>query len=122
VDKRTLQHRRYPNVFGVGDINGTPAGKTAATMKKSAPIAMQNLVSVIEGKTPGEQFDCYTSCPLITDIGNAALIELNDELKLMPTLPLDSNWFPWYVKLYVLGPLYLTCRCCTGAYSHGRIV
>jgi len=25
----------------------------------------------------------------------------------MPTLPLDSNWFPWYVKLYVLGPLYL---------------
>jgi len=50
VDKRTLQHRRYPNVFGVGDINGTPAGKTAATMKKSAPIAMQNLVSVIEGK------------------------------------------------------------------------
>ena len=36
VDKATLQHRRYPNVFGLGDINGTPRGKTAATVKKSA--------------------------------------------------------------------------------------
>ena len=32
VDKSTLQHRRFPNVFGIGDINGTPRGKTAATV------------------------------------------------------------------------------------------
>ena len=38
VDKSTLQHRRFPNVFGIGDINGTPRGKTAATVKKSAPL------------------------------------------------------------------------------------
>lgn len=38
VDKKTLQHKRFANVFGIGDINGTPRGKTAATVKKSAPI------------------------------------------------------------------------------------
>jgi sulfide:quinone oxidoreductase len=118
VDKRTLQHRRYPNVFGVGDTNGTPAGKTAATVKKGTPIAMQNLVSVIDGKAPGEKFDGYTSCPLITDVGHAALIEFNDEFKLTPTLPLidplDSNWFAWSIKLYMLRPLYLQML-------HGRV-
>src|SRR5690606_22097565 len=46
VDKETLRHRRYPNVFGLGDINGTPRGKTAATVKKSAPIVTRNLVDV----------------------------------------------------------------------------
>jgi sulfide:quinone oxidoreductase len=118
VDKRTLQHRRYPNVFGAGDTNGTPAGKTAATVKKGTPIAMQNLVSFIDGKAPGEKFDGYTSCPMITDVGHAALIEFNDEFKLTPTLPLidplDSNWLAWSIKLYVLRPLYLQML-------HGRV-
>jgi sulfide:quinone oxidoreductase len=50
VDKATLQHRRYPNVFGIGDINGTPRGKTAATVKKSAPLVAHNLVQVIAGR------------------------------------------------------------------------
>jgi sulfide:quinone oxidoreductase len=118
VDKRTLQHKRYPNVFGVGDVNGTPAGKTAATVKKGTPIAMENLVSVIEGKAPAATFDGYTSCPMITEVGRAALIEFNDAFKLTPTIPLvdplSSNWFAWSVKLYALRPLYLQML-------HGRV-
>jgi sulfide:quinone oxidoreductase len=118
VDKRSLQHRRYPNVFGVGDTNGTPAGKTAATVKKGAPVAMENLVALIEGKSPSAQFDGYTSCPLITDIGHAALVEFNDQYQLTPTIPLvdplSSNRFVWSVKLYALRPLYLQML-------HGRV-
>lgn len=111
VDKRTLQHRRYPNVFGIGDVNGTPAGKTAATVKKGAPMAVDNLVATIEGRAPAASFDGYTSCPLITEVGRAALIEFNDQFQLTPTVPLvdpmSSSWFAWSVKLYVLRPLYL---------------
>jgi sulfide:quinone oxidoreductase len=111
VDKRTLQHRRHPNVFGIGDVNGTPAGKTAATVKKGAPIAVDNLVATIQGRAPAASFDGYTSCPLITEVGRAALIEFNDQFQLTPTVPLvdplSSNWFAWSVKLYVLRPLYL---------------
>lgn len=118
VDKRTLQHRRYPNVFGVGDTNGTPAGKTAATVKKGTPIAMENLVALIEGKAPAASFDGYTSCPLITEVGRAALIEFDDQYRLTPTIPLvdplSSNWFVWTVKMYALRPLYLQML-------HGRV-
>lgn len=111
VDKGTLQHRRYPNVFGVGDINGTPRGKTAATVKKSAPIVAGNLVDVIAGRAPSQTFDGYTSCPLIVREGSALLIEFDYEGRLTPSLPmiepLQESWFAWLMKTQLLKPAYI---------------
>jgi sulfide:quinone oxidoreductase len=111
VDKATLQHRRFPNVFGIGDINGTPRGKTAATVKKSAPLVARHLVQVIAGGKPGEVFDGYTSCPLLTREGSALLIEFDYEGRLTPTLPmvdpLQDSFFAWMMKTRMLKPAYL---------------
>lgn len=112
VDKRTLQHRRFPNVFGIGDINGTPRGKTAATVKKSAPLVAHNLVEVIAGRVANENFDGYTSCPLITREGSAMLIEFDYEGNLTPTLPmiepLQDSFFAWLMKVRMLKPAYIS--------------
>ncbi|MBT9499646.1 MAG: NAD(P)/FAD-dependent oxidoreductase [Burkholderiaceae bacterium] len=111
VDKSTLQHRRYPNVFGIGDINGTPRGKTAATVKKSAPLVAHNLVEVISGRKADETFDGYTSCPLITREGSAMLIEFDYEGRLTPFLPmiepLNDSFFAWLMKYRMLKPAYM---------------
>ena len=111
VDKATLQHRRYPNVFGLGDINGTPRGKTAATVKKSAPIVAQHVVDVISGRAPGEKFDGYTSCPMIVREGSAMLVEFDYEGKLTPSLPmidpLQESYFAWLMKVWMLKPAYM---------------
>jgi len=111
VDKDTLQHRRYKNVFGLGDINGTPRGKTAATVKKSAPIVAQHLADVIAGRAPGEKFDGYTSCPLIVREGSAMLIEFDYDGKLTPSLPmiepLQESYFAWLMKVRLLKPAYM---------------
>jgi sulfide:quinone oxidoreductase len=111
VDKTTLQHRRYPNVFGIGDINGTPRGKTAATVKKSAPIVAHNLVEQIAGRKPDQAFDGYTSCPLITREGSAMLIEFDYEGRLTPSLPmiepLNDSYFAWLMKYRMLKPAYM---------------
>lgn len=111
VDKGTLQHRRYPNVFGIGDINGTPRGKTAATVKKSAPLVAHNLVQVIAGRQADETFDGYTSCPLITREGSAMLIEFDYEGRLTPSLPmiepLNDSFFAWLMKYRMLKPAYM---------------
>lgn len=112
VDKSTLQHRRFPNVFGIGDINGTPRGKTAATVKKSAPLVAHNLVEVIAGRQANENFDGYTSCPLITREGSAMLIEFDYEGRLTPTLPviepLQDSFFAWLMKVRMLKPAYMS--------------
>jgi len=50
VDMHTLQHRRYPNVFGMGDVLGIPKGKTGGSARHHGPVVQENLVSVIEGK------------------------------------------------------------------------
>jgi len=111
VDKSTLQHKRFPNVFGIGDINGTPRGKTAATVKKSAPIVAHNLAAVIAGRAPDQTFDGYTSCPLITREGSALLIEFDYEGRLTPSLPmidpLQDSYLAWLMKYQLLKPAYL---------------
>jgi sulfide:quinone oxidoreductase len=36
LDKFTMQHVRYPNVFGLGDAGSTPNSKTGAAIRKQA--------------------------------------------------------------------------------------
>jgi sulfide:quinone oxidoreductase len=111
VDRATLQHRRYPNVFGIGDINGTPRGKTAATVKKSAPVVAGNLAALMAGRPPTETFDGYTSCPLIVREGSAMLIEFDYEGRLTPSLPmiepLQESYLAWLMKVRMLKPAYV---------------
>ena len=111
VDKETLRHRRFPNVFGIGDINGTPKGKTAATVKKSTPLVVQNLLDVIAGREPSQKFDGYTSCPLLLREGSALLVEFDYENRLTPSLPaidpLQDSYFAWVMKYRLLKPAYM---------------
>ncbi|WFE69679.1 hypothetical protein P8S54_05090 [Thiomicrospira sp. R3] len=97
-----MQHNLYPEVFGCGDVNGTPLGKTAATVKMSVPIVVNNLLSVIQGREPTARFNGYTSCPLITKIGSAMLIEFDYNRDLVPTYPFidpkQESWFAWKMK------------------------
>jgi sulfide:quinone oxidoreductase len=111
VDPKTLQHRRFSNVFGIGDINGTPRGKTAATIKKSAPLVTQHIIDAINNNSPTQEFDGYTSCPLLLKEGSAMLIEFDYEGRLTPSLPmiepLQASYFAWLMKYRMLKPAYM---------------
>lgn len=47
VNSETLQHRRYKNVFGIGDICGIPKGKTGGSARHHAPIVVENLMGTL---------------------------------------------------------------------------
>lgn len=49
MDQFTLQHRRFPNIFGIGDVIGVPLGKTAASVKLQAPVIEANLMAFLKG-------------------------------------------------------------------------
>lgn len=111
VDKSTLRHLRYPNVFGVGDINGVPKGKTAASVKWHIPVVEDHLVAAIEGKEGTAVYNGYTSCPMITRIGRAMLIEFDYNDNLVPSFPgviapLEELWISWLMKEIALKPTY----------------
>lgn len=111
VNPGTLQHNRYKNVFGVGDINGTPKGKTAATVKKSVPLVVDNLLSVMAGEEPSQIFDGYTSCPLLVREGAALLVEFDYNNNLTPSVPfvkpLEDSYFAWLLKYRLFKPSYM---------------
>ena len=111
VDRETLRHIRYPNIFGVGDINGVPKGKTAASAKFHQPVVEDHLVSEIQGREGTERFNGYTSCPMITRIGRAMLIEFDYNDNLTPSFPgiiapLEELWISWLMKEVALKPTY----------------
>lgn len=109
VDKFTLQHLKYPNIFGLGDVTGVPNSKTGAAVRSQYPIVAKNLLAVMSGQAPTEKYNGYSSCPLITEIGKVMLAEFGYEGKLLPTFPLDPavpRKSYWYLKKDLLPRLY----------------
>lgn len=109
LNKDTLQHTRYANVFGIGDVAGIPMGKTGGSVRKQYTVVAQNLINVMEGKAASAKYGGYTVCPLITDIGTVMLAEFDYSGKTTPSFPLDptkERWIWWILKLYMLKPMY----------------
>ncbi|CAA7616279.1 NAD(P)/FAD-dependent oxidoreductase [Magnetospirillum sp. UT-4] len=112
ADKATLRHPRFPNVFAVGDVAGVPKGKTAASVKWQVPVAVDHLVAQLQGKTSDSVYTGYTSCPLITRLGRAMLVEFDYDNNLTPSFPgviapLEELWITWVMKTIALKPTYL---------------
>ena len=109
VDKHTLQHSKYKNIFGIGDVCGVPMGKTGGTARHQAPIVAANLLATMQGKEVKEKFDGYTVCPLKTQYGKILMAEFNyDGPK--PTIPFldyaQPRWMWWEFDRYMLEPMY----------------
>lgn len=109
VDQFTLQHQDHKNIFGIGDVTGVPNSKTGAAIRKQAPVVTQNLMDVIQGKTPSQKYDGYSSCPLITGMGKVILAEFGYDGKLMPSFPMDmtkERRSMWVLKKDMLPTMY----------------
>lgn len=109
VDKYTLQHRRYSNVFSLGDASSLPTSKTAAAIRKQTPVLVANLLGVIKNQKTLSQYQGYTCCPLVTSYTTTIMAEFDYDQKLTPSFPLDptqERWSMWLVKRYVLPWLY----------------
>lgn len=113
VDKASLRHKRYPNVFGIGDVAGVPKGKTAASVKWQVPVALEHLIASLNGKESNAVYNGYTSCPLITRLGRAMLVEFDYKDNLVPSFPgvvapLEELWVSWVMKTMALKPTYVS--------------
>ncbi|QYK43543.1 MAG: NAD(P)/FAD-dependent oxidoreductase [Paracoccaceae bacterium] len=111
VDQATLRHLRFPEVFAVGDVAGVPKGKTAASVKWQVPVVEDHLVAEIAGGKGSQSYDGYTSCPLITRVGRAMLVEFDYKNNLVPSFPgviapLEELWVSWLMKEVALKATY----------------
>lgn len=109
VDKFTLQHPRFANVFPIGDCSGLPTSKTGAAIRKQAPVLVENLVSAMNGQPLQARYDGYTSCPIVTGYGKLVLAEFDYEGTPRETFPFDQSkerLSMYLLKAYALPRLY----------------
>jgi len=108
VDKDTLRHQRFANVFALGDCSNLPTSKTGAAIRKQAPVVVRNLLAAMQGQPLPAKYDGYTSCPLVTGIGHLVLAEFDYHKQPAETFPVDQSkerWSMWILKRYLL-PLF----------------
>ncbi len=109
VDKFTLQHTRYKNIFGIGDAMSAPNSKTGAAVRKQAPVVVKNLLALMDGQQMPAAYSGYGSCPLVVGYGKLILAEFGYDNKVMETFPFDQSkprWSMWILKRYILPWLY----------------
>jgi sulfide:quinone oxidoreductase len=112
VDKHTMQHVRYPNVFSLGDAGSTPNSKTGAAIRKQAPVVAENVDSHLKNEKLGGMYHGYASCPLVISNKKMLLAEFDYSMEMTPTFP---TWMfnpsepyrrYWHLKRYGLPFLY----------------
>jgi len=109
VDHNTLRHVKFPNVFALGDAGATPNTKTAAAVRKQAPVVVRNLLRLLRGEELEKGYDGYGSCPLTTAYGKVLMAEFVYGGKVTPTFPLDprrERRVNWWMKATALPIFY----------------
>ena len=109
VDRHTLRHVRYPNVFALGDASSLPTSKTGAAIRKQAPVLVENLLAAREGRPPEAVYDGYTSCPVVTGYGKLILAEFDYSKNPTESFPFDQSrerYSMYALKAYALPRMY----------------
>ncbi|XP_067645666.1 sulfide:quinone oxidoreductase, mitochondrial isoform X1 [Eurosta solidaginis] len=111
VDKSTLQHLKYKNVFAIGDCASTPNSKTAASAAAQSPVVYQNMIAALKGKELKSVYDGYASCPLVTGYHSCILAEFDYNLSPLETFPFAQNkerYTMFFLKKRLMPKLYWT--------------
>ncbi len=103
IDPVTLRHKRYDNVFGLGDVAALGAKSGGAT-RDMAVVIQDNVANALENRPLGTRYTGYNIAPFKTRYGREMLIEY-DRNGPAPTFPLDPTvprWMWWELDLHLL--------------------
>ena len=110
VDRHTLRHDAYPEVFALGDVCSAPTSKTGAAIRRQAPVVVANILATLGGRALDAQYDGYAACPFTTARGKMLLAEFDYSLTPHPTIPfIDTRrerYDMWLLKRYGLPYFY----------------
>ena len=116
VDKHSLQHTEYNNIFGLGDVCQLPTAKTGAAIRKQVPIVVESINRLLNSKDISDKlYNGYSSCPLVTGYRKMVLAEFDYDKNFIPDPKLKQmlvfnsdkeHWRLWMLKKYMLPYLY----------------
>ncbi len=114
VDQYTLRSAKYQNIWGLGDVTNAPNAKTAAAVRKQAPVVAENVLRFVRNKSQTREalYRGYGSCPLTVERGKIVLAEFGYGGVLEPSFPrfiingTRPSRVSWWLKERILPPIY----------------
>jgi sulfide:quinone oxidoreductase len=109
VDPHSCRHRRFGEVFAIGDVGSFPTAKTAAAVRKQAPVIARNVLAVLDGRAPAAVYDGYSACPLITSDHTVMLMEFDYTLRPVSSFlvdPVRERWSLWLLERFGFAWIY----------------
>lgn len=101
VDKSTLRHDQYDNVFGLGDCTNSPNAKTAAAVRQQFPVVVGGVLAALGQGNGVGGYDGYGACPLTTERGKVLLAEFRYGGEVVSSFPMDPavpRRVQWLIK------------------------
>ena len=74
VNPHTLQHTRYDNIFGIGDVNNLPTTKSFYGGLAQVAVVRNNVERRLNGLSLNAKYDGYTKLNLYTSPSSLANI------------------------------------------------
>jgi len=116
VDTGTMQHKKFSNIFGLGDAAALPTAKTGAAIRKQVPVVVENINRLAKAQALSPKiYNGYSSCPLVTGYGKMVLAEFDYDSNFTPDPKLKQmlvfnsdkeHWRLWMLKKFMLPYLY----------------
>lgn len=103
VDPATGRHTRFDNVFAIGDVGNFPTAKTAAAIRKQAPVIAAQAIAQLRGAVSAMRYDGYSACPLITSDHSVMLMEFDYSGQPVSSFlvnPLRERWSQWLLERF----------------------
>ena len=84
TDRHTLQSRKYPNVFALGDATDLPTSKAGSVAHFQSEVLLPNLLSFINDKPLTASFDGHANCFVETGYGKGLLLDFSYDVEPLP--------------------------------------
>ena len=109
VDPLTMRHRRFPDVWSLGDVADLRTRPSGGALRKQVAVLAPNLLAARLGR-PLAHYDGYTVMPITTARRRLMLVEVDRDGRPQPTVPFPDLTKPravtWWVDRYVLPQVY----------------
>jgi sulfide:quinone oxidoreductase len=99
VDKNTLKHAQFPDMWAIGDATNIPISKSGSVAHYEASVAAAEIVAAVKGEAaPAHVYDGKVMCFLETGRGEATTIRFDYDHP--PTSPTPARRWHWAKALF----------------------
>ena len=108
VNKETLVHTKYDNIWGLGDCTNLPISKAGAAAHHQAKIVSANIASLVKNKTADKKYGGHVQCFVMTGLKSSIFLDFNYSHPPRSIFMKEFPLFPrfWYVSKKLFKPMY----------------